>query len=1286
MPFFAKLAGPLARLTRTPLLDISPVPTSGQASPVERSTTDRLQVPAPKVTPGGVDKARLHPSSSSAVHGHGLQQGLSEALAVPLQGLARRKRSASLSRLESERSARVRGVRRNSITAIPSAEVLAEEAPRTPTSLAGAHDKSEAEEALLQQLPTTTDLTALVNEYAALPMSAKSLAGANALIAGALSSRSLQSNAEAIYALYEHMQLSGMVPNEETYALVIEALCRRDTEIVTRAGPSDESSQLSLAMTVAYEAHLNKQLFASTTPYNHLLQCCAYRGCSETAIAVLSLLESNLRTTKDAESYRLLLQVFMNPWLTSLDGETPEDKQARALRACIQVFSTFERVASAMALIEPTTTSFTPAQCSSVWATMIDAYFALGDAFGAVALLDRILSPKAGELATPPLDEQIVSRMIMGFVRTGDCRSAVQWLRQLSASSLPAPNPPALEGMVLAAMQQPSTDAANLLRDIALVLASRSVAPADVGLAAARCVTSLATVLEMRKVERGLGASDLAASYRALFALAERVFAQFSPEHTLRTRQQTAPVSAVLRLAAHQAVMGDAAMSSRLFALASMVLRHADLSSAASISVMCDACHLPMAIADAAMTHPDGPPMPRFVALATMVLPALDGMSGSLMDSTTTALIREYEALHRDAQCDLSALPLSNDDWQRVVQVLLQAELAAGTEYPGPEGYSSLGKLLADLARMPQRLPLDMDSIRAKLVGKYGDVGAEMVASWYETTPSTTPALHAETAPAPRTESVSDRAWNDLCIDGVRSTVLPPVKSLDGALSSLIHSLARPHGQLEADELYDRLQTSVEKGHYPTPGALAVLINAFGRNAQVERIDELYEMAMHVLASTHHGHEWRLQHWSQLEDGMITALSHAMLGERANRHRLRLIAAKQVPSASAYAALIATIQEHTDDAVVAEELFNESKRLGVRPTTYLYNTVISKLSRARKVDQALHLFEDMRATHLRPSSVTYGAAINACVRTGDEARATALFSEMEQQPTFQPRVPPYNTMIQYYVHSVMNREKALHYYEKMQQAGVRPSAHTYKLLLDAWGTIEPVEPDRQQAVFARLSADRLVSVQGTHWASLIHTQGVVLRNLDQALSTFESIAERAPSLPRQNVSTVPDAVVYEALFAVFVVHGRTDLMPTYLARMGTQRILPTAYIANLLIKGYAQDGPMGLVEARRVFDAMIDPPAGVAAAGNHLPRHHGAGALGMRRERKPSYNSREQAIDRANVLGALVNREPSTYEAMIRAELLFGHTDRASAILERMKARAFPAALVHRAQMLFDRA
>lgn len=1219
-----------------------------------------------------------------------------------------RRRSASLSRVDTERRARMGNIRRNSVTAHSTGRTITfaqSVAPHADPHIS----MTPQEESVLLALAADGNVEQAVQSYLALPSDARTLYGVRTMLEAVLRSPAPLApsstpvplhNVDTMYTLYQGIRAWDQPAlDSKAYAIVIDALCRRDLEVVARspeAAPHRVATDyLALALQVATQAHALKRVFDSTVPYNQLLQCCVPRGDTSTAVAVLALLESNLKTTKDAESYMLLLQIFMHQDVPQLPDETLEDKRVRCLQACQLIFTTFQRVATAKLLIEPQAPGFSREQCARVWACMFDVHFALGDPFGAVALFERMLGQAATDRSTPVLDEQVVSRMIMGFVRIGDVRSAVQWLHQLNASHLPAPHVAAYEGIVASAMQQTPAMAATLLRDTAQALTARDAPTCGMMLASSRCVMHLANVLEIRKVERQLSAQDLSSCYVALHTLAVRLFSTYSAERPLRTRQQALPVSAILRLAAHQSVAGQAEEAGALFALATMALRHADLSSPSSVSLIRDACHLPMAIADAALSSPHvlSDSCIRFLTLAMLVIPALRGMDCSLVDTANTALVREFEAASRDVQGNLALLSLDSSSWAGVVDAFLRAELASPRAFPGPDGHSGLGKLLTQLARIPNKPSLALEEIEARLREKYGEPGVQIAQGWMsggtlneEASIDSNTSAQTPAAPAPPTVPVAD--MDDLHMHGVLDPTLPPVKSIDASLSSTVQSLARPHGQFQADDLYERLRSSMEKGVYPTPSALAVLINAFGRNAQVEQIDELYRIGRHILASKPQSSDWCLHNWTQLEDGMITALSHAMLADRANAHRLRLIRAHQVPSASAYAALIATIQERTDDAVVAEELFQESQRLGVRPTTYLYNTVISKLSRARKVEQALRLFDEMRTANLRPSSVTYGAAINACVRTCDEARATQLFAEMESQPSFQPRVPPYNTMIQYYVHSALDREKALQYYEKMQQAGVRPSAHTYKLLLDVWGTIEPVQPDRQQAVFARLSADRLVGVQGTHWASLIQTQGVMLHDLDRALETFESIADRAPpSLPgRSGGSTVPDAVVYESLFAVFVAHGRTDLMPMYLARMVSQGILPTAYIANLLIKGYAQDGPLGLVEARRVFDAMIDPPAGVAAAGNHLPRHHGAGALGVRRERVSHRAGREQAVDRTNILGALVNREPSTYEAMIRAELAFGHTDRALAILEKMKARAFPAALLHRAQAMFDRA
>ena len=105
--------------------------------------------------------------------------------------------------------------------------------------------------------------------------------------------------------------------------------------------------------------------------------------------------------------------------------------------------------------------------------------------------------------------------------------------------------------------------------------------------------------------------------------------------------------------------------------------------------------------------------------------------------------------------------------------------------------------------------------------------------------------------------------------------------------------------------------------------------------------------------------------------------------------------------------MISSAKDTTDDASVARELWEESQNLGVVPTLFLYNTIISKLSRARKAEVALEFFKKMKAQGIRPSSVTYGAVINACCRVGDAESAATLFEEMQSIPNHKPRVPPY---------------------------------------------------------------------------------------------------------------------------------------------------------------------------------------------------------------------------------------------------------------------------------------
>ncbi|THH04931.1 hypothetical protein EW145_g5167 [Phellinidium pouzarii] len=461
------------------------------------------------------------------------------------------------------------------------------------------------------------------------------------------------------------------------------------------------------------------------------------------------------------------------------------------------------------------------------------------------------------------------------------------------------------------------------------------------------------------------------------------------------------------------------------------------------------------------------------------------------------------------------------------------------------------------------------------------------------------------------------------------------------------------HPDVSVHTAYARYEAAIKDNIFPAPDVIGRLIGTFGRLGDYEKVHRLYGDGQRVLAALETNKESQSVGWYALEDQMIIALGHGGHIEKAHVHRQRIIDQGGNPSADAYGALIQCVRETTDDSSNALALWQESQMRGVVPNLYLYNTIISKLSRARKADFALELFQQMKANSVHPSSVTYGAVIAACCRVGDAQSAEVLFEEMITQKNFRPRIPPYNTMIQFYTHIVRDRERALYYFSALLAVGIKPTAHTYKLLIDCYGTIEPTDTASMEDVFSKLIRDRRVQTEGVHWAALINAWGCVQKDLDKAISIFDSIAMHPTTL--QSGLSNPDAIVYESMINVFVTLRRTDLIPAYLDRFSASGNHMTAYIANLLIKGYAAAGD--LERAREIFEGLQDPPGGLAAPNNHTTHVSG----------------------KSHILpDSPVYREPSTWEAMVRAELSNGNRDSAAALLQRVLERQFPPAVYAR--------
>ncbi|KAJ3803672.1 hypothetical protein F5876DRAFT_14162, partial [Lentinula aff. lateritia] len=350
----------------------------------------------------------------------------------------------------------------------------------------------------------------------------------------------------------------------------------------------------------------------------------------------------------------------------------------------------------------------------------------------------------------------------------------------------------------------------------------------------------------------------------------------------------------------------------------------------------------------------------------------------------------------------------------------------------------------------------------------------------------------------------------------------------------------------------------------PAPYTLSRLCQIFGRAKDVEKVKVIYNVAQSVLASMESNKQLQSDAWFLFEDGMIIAMAQAGEIDAAHVHRQRILEQGGAPSADAYGGLILNVKDTTDDTSNAMALFNESQSLRVAPNHYLYNNIISKLAKARKADAALDLFTRMKASGIAPSSITYGAVIGACARVGDAASAEALYAEMVSVPNFKPRIPPFNTMMQLYTTTKPNRDRALFFYHEILKYNVHPTSYTYKLLMEAYA-LEPLDIPRMEAVFQELTDNHRVELQGTHFATLINAYGCVAKDLNKALAAYDYVFDH----PRKPVI---DALVFEAIANVCVAHRRIDLMPQFVTKMSEVGVHMTAYIVNVMIKGFAAVG------------------------------------------------------------------------------------------------------------------
>ena len=447
----------------------------------------------------------------------------------------------------------------------------------------------------------------------------------------------------------------------------------------------------------------------------------------------------------------------------------------------------------------------------------------------------------------------------------------------------------------------------------------------------------------------------------------------------------------------------------------------------------------------------------------------------------------------------------------------------------------------------------------------------------------------------------------------------PYATSTDHRGSALIAEELENHRTAGLNEALLRFRNMRRAGRHPRYIIYAKLITSAAKEGRNNLAHDILGMARQDIPLVpqypvvRHG-------WSAILDAMMGAC--LTIGNRrlAAQFHQELLDMGSAPTANTFGLYITTLKDSTktfDEATEAVRIFLRAKSEGVEPSSFLYNALIGKLGKARRIDDCLFYFAEMRALGIRPTSVTYGTIVNALCRVSDEKFAEELFDEMESMPNYKPRPAPYNSLMQFFLTTKRDSAKVLAYYQRMQSKAILPTMHTYKLLIDTYATLDPINLAAAEGVLdtIRASGQRPEAV---HYASLIHAKGCTLRDMAGARQVFDDVLAKGDIRPQ--------ACLYQALFESMVANHCVTDTEALLDHMSTQKVELTPYIANNLIHGWAM--VQNITKSKAIYDSV-----------------------------------------------GINKREPSTYEAMTRAFLTAEDREGAMGTVHEMLSRGYPSAV-----------
>jgi pentatricopeptide repeat protein len=594
---------------------------------------------------------------------------------------------------------------------------------------------------------------------------------------------------------------------------------------------------------------------------------------------------------------------------------------------------------------------------------------------------------------------------------------------------------------------------------------------------------------------------------------------------------------------------------------------------------------------------------------AVSILQTLNMYSIRPTPTVSAAVLQMYHDVRADAnQWKQVSANLNSQSFQTLYEATFRRENA-------PDLFCKTAlDLLKDMHTLGLTLPASLYVRVSGRMKKYANPAAE--ASWKEEF-------------APYLSAINEQIKNDQELDKqvknnstTESTGTPSINLESDMISGDALKIAIGGN---FDEALDVLNSKIiQKGKVPTPEVIRDMIQLSTKVGRLDAAENIFKTVSGSFSRLDRHQKNRSVY--MVYNAMLVAYARNSDLENAKVFYDKLRKHGLYPDGDAYGSLLAcTANATTDESIDALAIYEEAKKHNVRPTVYFYNVIISKLSKCRKIEPVLQLFEEMKHLGIAPNSITYASVISTCVRCSSESRAARFFQEMISSPKYQPRIGVYNSMIQFYVQQRPNREKALEYFNLSKNFNLKPSHHTYKLLIEAYANIPAYDMLAAHKLLSEMYKRHGLKPTAIHYATLIRSYGCLHRDVKSAFAVYKEM---------KKAGIKADETVYQAILNTYIDNNDMKNAETLYKDMLSEGTHSSPYIENLFITGYGNQGDV--VKAEQVFNKMSDAKA-----------------------------KKDDIV-----------REPSTYEAMVQAYVSNKQEGKASDIIELMRTRDFPPKVV----------